>query len=160
MGYSNLALVKYSNSYRSWLFWGLDLVSNCQVQQMVIFIFTFFPTVLFGSSITPLNPSFTHPPNDIKNVFWLSPSLVWIIQWLCILHSSDSYREGGHASLLALPPENPYECETTPEWLRKCVIQMGFHECRKSWGPLPTGWHWGPFTLFIKTSDICPSLPL
>lgn len=42
----------------------------------LVFIFTFFPTVLSGSDITPLNPFFTHLPNDIKNVFSLSLSLV------------------------------------------------------------------------------------
>lgn len=116
---------------------------------VILSLFLPFPhTVLSGSTMTPLNPSFTHLPNDIKNIFWLSRSLVWITRRLCTLHSSESYRRGRHASLLGLLLTNPYECKMIPEWWSTCVIQMGFHECRKSWGPLPKGWHWVPFSVY------------
>ena len=39
--------------------------------------FYIFPTVLSAFRITPLNPSFTHLPDDILQVyFWLTASLV------------------------------------------------------------------------------------
>lgn len=77
----NILIFTIHGYFEDWSWWVVASLINDDF----CLYFYIFPTVLSAFRITPLNASFTHLPDDVLQVyFWLTASLVWIIQWLSI----------------------------------------------------------------------------